>query len=123
MHCMFTYTRSSKSIIIKQNCAVIYILKLYLVVCRIKTHTHTHARTHTHAHNLCTVCSLIHDLPKALSQNTHVAQYADNIAIWIDTTLRKHTTKSVCGIPYVQKSYQSELNKLIIYIYDQKNWS
>ena len=43
---------------------------------------------------------LIHDLPKALSKTTHIAQYADDIAIWINTALRKHTKKGV--IDYVQ---------------------
>ena len=54
------------------------------------------------------------DLWKALSNNTHLAQYADNIAIWVNTTLRKHTNKRV--VSHVQKLYQSELNKLIPYI-------
>ena len=30
---------------------------------------------------------IIHDLPKVLSYSTHVAQYADYIAIWVNTTL------------------------------------
>ena len=51
---------------------------------------------------------IIHYLPKALSKNTHVAQYADDTAIWVNTTLRKHTNKRV--VNYVQKLYQSELN-------------
>ena len=57
---------------------------------------------------------IIHDLPKALSNNTHVAQYADNIAIWVNTILRKHTNKRV--VNYVQKLYQSEMNKLTAYM-------
>ena len=52
---------------------------------------------------------LIHALPKALSKNTNVAQYADDIAIWVNTTNKK-------VVNYVQKLYQSELNKLIIYM-------
>ena len=44
---------------------------------------------------------IIHDLPKALSNNTYVAQYADDLAIWVNTTLRKHTKKRV--VSYVQK--------------------
>ena len=51
---------------------------------------------------------IIHYLPKALSKNTHVAQYADDIAIWVSTTLRTHTNKWV--VIHVQKLYQSELN-------------
>jgi len=41
-------------------------------------------------------------------QITHVAQYADDIAIWVNTTLRKHTSKRV--VSHVQKLYQSEIN-------------
>ena len=45
---------------------------------------------------------------------THVAQYADDIAIWVNTTLRTHTDKKV--VSHLQKRYQSELNKLTAYI-------
>ena len=45
---------------------------------------------------------------------THVAQYADDIAIWVSTTLRTHTNKWV--VIHVQKLYQSELNKLTAYM-------
>ena len=51
---------------------------------------------------------IIHDLPKALSKNPHVAQYADDTAVWVNTTLRKHTHKKM--VNYVQKLFQSELN-------------
>ena len=57
---------------------------------------------------------IIHDLPKVLSNNTHVAQYADDIAIWVYTTVRKHTNKRV--VNQVQKLYQSEINKLTAYM-------
>ena len=53
---------------------------------------------------------IIHDLPKVLTNNTHVTQYADDIAIWVNTTLRKHTNKRV--VNHVQKLYQLEINKL-----------
>ena len=59
---------------------------------------------------------IIHDLPKVLSNNTHVAQYADDIAIWVNTTLRKHTNKRV--VNHVQKLYQLEINKLTAYMKD-----
>ena len=52
---------------------------------------------------------VIHDLLKALSNNTHVAQYADDIAVWVNTALRKHTNKRV--VNRVQQIYQSEINK------------
>ena len=57
---------------------------------------------------------IIHDLPKALSNNTHIAQCADYTAIWVNTALRKHTNKRV--VSYVQKLYQSEMTKLTAYI-------
>ena len=38
---------------------------------------------------------IIHGLTKALSNNTHVAQYADDITVWVNTTLRKHINKRV----------------------------
>ena len=43
-----------------------------------------------------------------------MAQYADYTAIWVNTTLRKHTNKRV--VSYVQKLYQSEKNKLTAYM-------
>ena len=44
---------------------------------------------------------------------THVAQYTDDIAIWVSTSLRSHTNKTVS---HVQKLNQSELNKLTAYM-------
>ena len=58
---------------------------------------------------------IIHDLPKVLSNNT-CGTYADDIAIWVNTTLRKHTNKRV--VNHVQKLYQSEINKLTTYMKD-----
>ena len=57
---------------------------------------------------------IIYDLPKVLSNNMHVAQYANDIAIWDNTTLRKHTNKRV--VNHVQKLHQLEINKLTAYI-------
>ena len=67
-----------------------------------------------HLSHLTLLYIIIHDLPKALSNNTHVAQYADDIAIWVHTTLRKHTKMRV--VSYVQKLYQSAMNKLTAYM-------
>ena len=44
----------------------------------------------------------------------HVAQYADDIATWVNATLRKHTNKRM--VNHVQKLYQSEKNKLTAYM-------
>jgi ribonuclease HI len=53
---------------------------------------------------------LIHDLPNALSKHTQVVQYADDIAIWMHTSLRKRTDKRV--VNHVQHLYQVELNNI-----------
>ena len=55
---------------------------------------------------------IIHDLPKALSDNTHMTQYADDIAIWVNTTL----SIQMRMVSHVQKLYQSEKNKLTAYM-------
>ena len=57
---------------------------------------------------------LIHDLPKALSKTTNVVQYADDIAIWINTSLRKSCNKR--SVNFVQTLYQKELDKLTAYM-------
>ena len=59
---------------------------------------------------------IIHDLAKVLSNNTHVAQYPDDIAIWVNTTLREHTNKRV--VNHARKLYQLEINKLTAYMKD-----
>ena len=43
-----------------------------------------------------------------------MVQYADDIAIWVNATLRKHTIKKV--VSRVQKLYQLEINKLSAYM-------
>ena len=64
--------------------------------------------------------TIIHDLPKALSSNIHVAQYAQDIAIWVNTTLRKHTNKVV---NHVQKLYQLEIKKNVARVpFLLENW-
>ena len=57
---------------------------------------------------------IIHGLTKALSNNTHVAQYAHDITVWVNTTLRKHINKRV--VSHVQNLYQSETNMLTAYM-------
>ena len=42
-----------------------------------------------------------------------MAQYADDIAIWVNTTLRKHTIKVVS---HVHKLYQLKMYKLTAYM-------
>ena len=43
-----------------------------------------------------------------------MAQYADDIAVWVNTTLRNHTNKRV--LSHVQKL--TEINKLTAYMKD-----
>lgn len=59
---------------------------------------------------------LIFDLPSSLSNNISVAQYADDIAIWMNTGLRKHTPKR--AIDHVRKIYQNDLDSLYLYLLD-----
>jgi ribonuclease HI len=58
---------------------------------------------------------LLHDLPKSLDQNTHVVQYADDIAIWINSSIKKRSGKRI--INHVQNLYQKELDKIVNYMY------
>ena len=57
---------------------------------------------------------LIHDLPKSLSKNVELAQYADDICIWMKVTLKRHTP--VRSINYIKKIYQNELDKISRYM-------
>jgi ribonuclease HI/exonuclease III len=57
---------------------------------------------------------LIFDLPKALSKNTNVVQYADDIAIWINTSLRKNSKKRV--VKYVETLYQAEIDRVNLFM-------
>ena len=57
----------------------------------------------------------IHDLPKApktTTTNKQLAHYADDIAVRVNTILRKHTNKRVLNL--VQNLCQSGLNKSIV---------
>ena len=58
---------------------------------------------------------LIYDLPESLSKTTKVAQYADDIAIWLDCNLRKKTKKRV--VSYIEKIYQREINAIQKYMF------
>ena len=53
---------------------------------------------------------LLYDLPKHVSNKVTLVQYADDIAMWTNVSLRKKTSLSV--IKHVQKVYQSEIDNL-----------
>ena len=57
---------------------------------------------------------LLQDLPKLLSKDVILAQYADDICLWMNVTLKKSTP--LRSIKYIQKVYQNELNKLCHYL-------
>ena len=57
---------------------------------------------------------LICDLPSALSKTTSVVQFADDIAMWINTNMRKNTKKRISK--HIETLYQIELNKLDTYM-------
>ena len=57
---------------------------------------------------------MLYDLPKHLSKTITVVQYADDIAIWMNVKLKKKT--GLHYINHVSKLYQSELNKLNMYM-------
>ena len=57
---------------------------------------------------------LIYDLPSVLSSSTFVAQYADDIAIWINCSLRKNTNKR--ATKYFESIFQKEINSIDQYM-------
>ena len=55
---------------------------------------------------------MIHDLPKPMSHTTDIVQYMDDIAVWMNTLLRKRTLRRF--VNYVGTLYQSEIDKLVL---------
>ena len=58
---------------------------------------------------------MLYDLYTCFSSYTKVAQYADDIAIWINVSLKKRT--NLRHINYIQKLFQNELDKLSSYMH------
>ena len=54
---------------------------------------------------------MIHDLPKPMPHTTDIVQYMDDIAVWMNTSLRKRTLRRF--VNYVGTLYQSEIDKLV----------
>ena len=57
---------------------------------------------------------MVHDLPKCTNKKINLVQYADDIAIWMNVSLKPRT--SSCEIKYVQQFYQLEINNIIEYM-------
>ena len=53
---------------------------------------------------------LTHDLPKFISKHCSLIQYADDICLWMNATLKKNTPKRT--IHYVRKTYQNDINNI-----------
>ena len=53
---------------------------------------------------------LLYDLPKCISKKLNLVQCADDIAIWINLSLRKRTPKR--NVTYLQRIYQAEIDNL-----------
>ena len=57
---------------------------------------------------------LLHDLPNNLSKNVTLVQYADDICMWMNVSLKKKTPKR--SLNYTKRLYQRELDILNNYI-------
>ena len=57
---------------------------------------------------------LLHDLPKCLTKNVVLVQYADDICIWMNVSMRKNTPKR--SLNYIRKLYQTDLDNLNRYM-------
>ena len=53
---------------------------------------------------------LMSDLPKKLSKNTYLAQFADDICMWQKISIK--TNRSKRWLKYIQINYQQELNQI-----------
>ena len=53
---------------------------------------------------------LIHDLPKAVSKNVTIVQYADDICMWMNVTLKKSTPLRLQN--HIKKLYQYDLDSI-----------
>ena len=54
------------------------------------------------------------DLPTVISKNTSLVQYADDICIWMKTTLKKNTNKR--SINFIKKQFQKDLDNINLFM-------
>ena len=57
---------------------------------------------------------MIRDLPKSMSHDSNIVLCADDIAIWMNVSLRKRTSRHF--VNYVRKLDQKEVDKLSAYM-------
>ena len=57
---------------------------------------------------------MMHDLPKAVSKHVTLVQYADDICMWMNITLKKSTSQRSKN--YIKKLYQADLDSLCNYM-------
>ena len=53
---------------------------------------------------------LLYDLPKVVSKNVTLVQYADDICMWMNATLKKSTPLKIQN--YIKKLYQCDLDNV-----------
>ena len=53
-------------------------------------------------------------MPKCISKKLNLVQYADDIAIWVNLSLRKSNPKGV--VTYLQRIYQAEIDNINIFM-------
>lgn len=53
---------------------------------------------------------LVKDLPNCISRNSHIVQYADDIAMWMNTNLKRKIAQR--KIKYIQNIYQKDLDNI-----------
>ena len=56
----------------------------------------------------------IHDLPKCLTKNVTLVQFADDICMWMNVSMKKNTQKR--SLNYIRKLYQADLDNLSKYM-------
>ena len=59
---------------------------------------------------------LIADLPNSLSKDAILAQYADDICMWMRVTMKRTTSKRTLN--HIKRLYQNELNKINTFMVD-----
>ena len=59
---------------------------------------------------------LIHDLPRAVTKHVTIVQYADDICMWMNTTIKRRTSHR--QLIYIRRLYQLELDNISSYMFE-----